>query len=252
MTPSADTSAIESRALTLPEQASAHLVNDQVTLDAAGAFLTNVIIPMRKEADSVFDPIIAVAHKSHATAIAGKRKVTDPIMQAESTMRRLINEFLAGQKRLTDEEAARKRQDAEELDRIESARLTRDHEELIEAKLQAADRDLADAPEFVRQSVTREILSTPAPKSDPVMTAPIIMQPSYTAPKGINTRETWDVEVTDLKALLASIVAGKNPASLIEPNMAVLKKLATALKDQFNVPGCRAFKNDGIAARGSR
>jgi len=73
------------------------------------------------------------------------------------------------------------------------------------------------------------------------------------APKveGVSYRETWGVEVDDLTALCAAVVAGDVPEDLVMPNMKRLREMAKAQKKTFNIPGCHAEAKKTIQVRGA-
>lgn len=69
---------------------------------------------------------------------------------------------------------------------------------------------------------------------------------------GVATRTTWRAEVADLRELVQACADGRQPLSLIEPNMVVINAQARALKHELRIPGVRAVPEEGIAARADR
>lgn len=87
--------------------------------------------------------------------------------------------------------------------------------------------------------------------------AEVAIAPATTieAPKaaGTHTRTAWKAEVADLGELIDFIAANRKarPELLqyVCAEMPVLNKLASALKDQFSVPGVRAVPQHSVVAR---
>lgn len=257
MTPS--TQALTEQALTLRQQADALAITDQDALDAAAAFVAEVIIPLRKEAEAVFDPICKAAHEAHRKATEGRAKVLEPIATAERTVRGSINRYLTEQERLRIAEQQRldaiaraERENAERQARDERENALREAEELVEAEIQTMEAagivvdDVKVAELMERGMGDIPLLSR---FREPI-TAPIVAR-SYVAPKGISTRETWKAEVIDLHQLAAH-VARTGQTGLISADMTALNRMAGALQKQFNIPGVRAVTVNGIAIRGKR
>lgn len=69
---------------------------------------------------------------------------------------------------------------------------------------------------------------------------------------GVATRTTWRAEVADLRELVQACADGRQPLSLLEPNMSILNAQARALKRELAIPGVRAVPEEGIAARAER
>lgn len=84
------------------------------------------------------------------------------------------------------------------------------------------------------------ILATPPP------TVPIIHMPTTTAmPATLSRKARWKAEIYDLPAFIRAVadkVPGL-PSNALEPNMAVLNKLAAALGAEMNFPGIRSVED---------
>lgn len=61
----------------------------------------------------------------------------------------------------------------------------------------------------------------------------------------VSDRRTWDVEVTDLKALIQAIVDGKIQTEAVEPNLRFLKSLVKA--GIREIPGCKVFEKVSLS-----
>lgn len=240
---------LESRALSLPDQARFIVVRDQATLDRAAAMLTEQIKPLRAEVAATFNPVIEAAHKSHKEALAAKARVETPLIEAESILKNSVSRFAQEQERIRQaeerrmrEEAARQQAEALRLQREEAERI---HAAEVEAELEALPLDIA--PEVVR-----EICERPAPEVEPMFAPAPVAQRTYTPVAGLSVRETWSAEVFDMRALARAIADGKQPVSLIDPNMAALNGMARSLKRALSIPGVRAVSKSGVAASGRR
>ncbi len=255
---------LEAEVMSIPNQARSIVIVDQATLHKAGAMLTEVIKPLRKEAADIFDPIIASAHRSHKDAIAGKAKVEKPLIEAEEILKRSMGGYMAEQERIRMAEEARLRQLAYEAEQealrvAEAARLAeekalneqieREHAEEIERQLNALP---ADAP----AEIVAELCNAPAPEpiriaaEIPIFAPVPTLAPRVAAPAGVSTVQRWRAEVTSLQLLCRAIADGKVPVHYVEANMTALNGLARANKQALNVPGVRAVPETTVSARG--
>ncbi len=218
---------IESKALSIPDEAKAIIVKDDESFQKAGRILL-VIKDIRKEINASFDPIITKAFAAHREACAQKKKVEAPLVEAEGIIKPRMAAY--------DDEQERKRREEEEKLRHEAIRKA-EEEQLADA-VSAEQSGMGDLAE--------SIIDGPA-------YVPTVVVPQKPAAKveGVSFRENWKAEVVDLKALLRAVVEGKVPANVIEPNMTVLNGLARSLKSQINYPGVRAVC-EKIAAAGRR
>lgn len=209
-----DAEEIETRALTIPEEAKAILIRDDESFQKAGRVLL-VIKDLRSQINASFDPIITKAYAAHKEAVGQKKKVEAPLIEAEGIIKPRLASY--------HEEQERKRREEEEKLRQEAIRKA-EEEQL---------RDAVSAEQSGMNDLSESILEGPA-------YVPIIVVPKTTASvAGVSFRDNWKAEVFDLKALLKAIVDGKVPSNVIEANMIVLNGLARSLKGQMNYPGVR-------------
>lgn len=256
---------LTTKALTLPEEAKGIVVTDQATLETAGKMLTERIKPLLKEADDVFDPIVKSAHKAHVDALAGKRKVTDPLLEAERILKTSIGAYWTEQERIrkAEEDRLRREQQEREAEELRQAELRRQEEEArINAEIQQQhaeeiERQLESLPVDTDASLIEEICNTPAP--EPVRVAPEmpVFAPSQTvvraaAPRGVGLGEDWCAEVTSLQLLCKAIGEGKVPEHYVQANMTALNQMARANRQSLNIPGVRAVSKPRVSARSSR
>ncbi len=249
-----------------PRVAEARLLKviDQVTLNAVAERLA-INKALQKEAGEIFDPVIAAAHDAHKKAIAGKKKVTDPLTQEEGILKLVCNTYLSEQERierarLEQERLAREAEErrllaeAEEtrkrLEQETNERIQREHAEEVERVAQELEASGASAQEVY------EVLETPAPApvsiplDIPVLpVAPVRQAPAIVTPKGMARRVTFKAEITNLTLLCRAIGEGKVPASYVDANMTKLNQRVRADEGKIDIPGVRAVEDSSISSR---
>jgi hypothetical protein len=216
---------IEQMAMSIPAHAKALKIIDAASYQRGGELIV-AIKGLRKQIDECFDPIVKKAHEAHKEAVAQKKKVEAPLVEAEGLLKPALAAWDTKQ---------------EELRRAEQRRLEE------EARKRAEDEQLAYAAQAERcgdKEAAQAILDAP------VEVAPVIMT---TAPKlaGVSYRETWSAQVTDMMALVKAVAAGQQPLSLLVVNIPGLNGMARALKGALNIPGVKAVCEKTVAA-GSR
>lgn len=188
---------------------------------AAGAWLRDAIVPMRKKIEGTFDPIIAKAHEAHKTAISKKKELLAPIEQAETIVKRAMADYHLQQER--------ERRRLEEEARAQANRIS---EELALEKALDAERrgDTAGAERAIesRPAVVVEVEKAPQ--------APVV--------SGISSRRTFRFEIVD---------PSKITAEFLVPDLAAIGKVVRAmgLQAEKMVGGIRVIEDASIAV-GSR
>lgn len=203
-----ETNEVETKALTIVDQAKAVKVMDSETYIQAGA-LWKTIGDMITEVKDTFDPICEAAHKAHKAATEKRAKYLNPLTQAQKDVKKLMSDYDAEQERIRLAEEARLRE------------LARKEEE--ERKLQEAiQAELEGDTETAEKIIQEEVVAPPVvvPKSTPKMAG----GPVY--------RTMWKFEVTDEKAV-------PDEYKMIDEQK--IGKIVTALKDKTNIPGIRAY-----------
>ena len=105
---------LETQVLTLPEQANLIKIVDEDSFKKSGDFLVT-IKKFRKEIDESYDPIIKKAHESHKEAVAQKKKIEAPLVQAESIIKKALSEYYAQIEKKRKEEEERLRLEAKKI-----------------------------------------------------------------------------------------------------------------------------------------
>lgn len=211
-----ETNEVESKALTIVDQAKAITVTDADTYTIAGNMWKD-LGDMMDKIDETFNPLIEAAHRSHKAALAKKAEFYNPLKEARTNIKKLMSDYDQKQERLRQEEQRR----------LE-----------VEARRQEEERRLQDAILAEELGETEE---ASAILEEPVQVAPVIV-PKATPklPGGPVYREVWSAQVTNIKALCKAVADGRVSKECVQANMPALNKMATALKRTMNIPGVQA------------
>lgn len=202
---------VETEAMSVPDQARAFVIasgDDMVLADTR--------LVMWKELESqiheAFDPIVEAAYKAHREATSQRKKYLDPIEEGRKILKPKMSAYIAEQERLR-QEATRK---AEE-----------------EARKQAEE-------DALNAAVTAEAMGAPdmaqAIIDQPVQyVAPVL--PKATPKTTTTFRTVYSAEVVDIKKLCKAVAEGRFPTDMILPNMTMLNKMASAMKESLNIDG---------------
>ena len=210
-----DQKEITERALSVPDRAKSIIIKSNDDFVKAGEILT-AIKSLRKEIDATFDPIITKAHEAHKEAIAQKKKVDAPLVEAEGIIKPRMAAWNAEQERLRREEEERLREIARKEE--EERRL----KEAIAAE-QSGNKDEAEA-----------ILETP------VQAPPVVVPKTTPKVAGVSFTKQWKFRITD---------PNKIPREYLTPDEVKIGGVVRALKDKANIPGVEVFSVDGVSGR---
>ena len=216
--------ALEEQALTWPDIATALLVTDAPSCEAAGGLLRD-IKTLRKEIGEFCDPVIEAGLKAHRSALAQKKKLEAPLLSAEKTIDATVGTYIAAERRKQREEEARLAAEQRKAD--EEARLA-------EAAL------LEEAGE---NEAAEEVIAAP------YVAPPPVVQSAVPKMEGVSTRETWSAEVVSLMVLVKAVAEGKAPIAAVEASMTALNGMARAQKGTMQIPGVRAVSKLGMSKR---
>ena len=157
---------------------------------------------LQAEADQTFDPIISKAFAAHKEALAQKKRITDPLTQAEGMLKRIMGAYAHEQAQL----------------RMEEERLLREQ----------AEREAAEERE--REIEAAEIAGASVEEVAVIVEAPLLRRPVVMAAppriNGVSSREIWKAEVTDLNALVKYIATRPEYLNMLQPNMTAINSLA--------------------------
>jgi hypothetical protein len=217
---------IETRALTVCQQAKAVRIETDEAMLEATAFLNEVINALIREGDELFDPMIASAYKTHQLAISTKRKAVGGLAEAKL----LIRNELARYAQVLDDRA-----------RAERLRMEREAQEAearrVERELEAVEAG-ASWPEDKAEEV-QAILEAPRP---------LVLPPQAPAMTVPGARDVYKCVVFNERLFYASIGDGRTPTSLAKPDQAALDRRASADKDGFKIPGCRVETSKAVSS----
>jgi len=248
-----ETEEVETKALTIVDQANAVKVIDAKTYTAAG-MLWKSIGDMIKEVKDTFDPICEAAHRAHKAATEKRSKYLDPLTSAQKSVKQLMAAWDAEQERIRKAEEERLRKIEEERiaaerkaaqERLEAERKAEEERLLAEA-VAAEERGDQETAEILTEAAanTSENLRQEAAAiaQEPVYVPPVVVPKAV--PKmagGPVYREVWAAEVIDIKALCLAVATGKASPECVSGNLVVLNKMAVALKATMNIAGVRSY-----------
>jgi ATP-dependent Clp protease ATP-binding subunit ClpA len=177
----------------------------------------------QKKLDTLRKSITRPIDAAKAAVMDLFRAPESKLNQAETSIKRAMVAFQQEQQRLRAEEQRKA---------DEAARKEREKLEAQAAKATASGK-VEKAEQLEQRAAT--------------VVAPVIQRE---APKvaGINTREVWKAECTDLKALVKAIAEGRAPLSLVIANDKVIGAQARSLKGDFVCDGIRVWSEQSIAA----
>lgn len=250
----------------LVTEATALVIDDQAGLDRAGELL-QVGKELIGQIDEKTEPSRKATHAAWVAVKDMQKGLKSPIESFMTIVRGKVQKFW-------DEEEARQK--------IEQDRLDREHrQQLVEEEAQRL-ADAAQADEFARNmrsdqfsavgdfNNAQRVLNGEEPileGDDPTAIPPAapaladipletaiarpgpVAQPAVTKPKGLSMPKRWVGEVTDLNALLAAIVAGDAPESLVTVEQKTLDALARSTKGALNYAGVTTKQVTGTSVR---
>jgi len=205
-----ETKEVETKAMSIVDQAKAVKVTDTATYTAAGSIWKS-IGDMIKEVKDTFDPICEAAHRAHKQAVEKRSKFLDPLTATQKSVKGLMSAYDADQEQI--------RQEAER----ELREIARKEEE---------ERQLAEALEAERNGDKEEM--------EVILEAPIYVPPVIvpkTTPKlqgGPVYRTIWQFRITD---------AQKIPRAYLMPDEVKIGGVVRALKEATNIPGVEAYSS---------
>ena len=220
-----ETEEVESKALSLLDQAKMVKIEDAKSYEVAG-FLWNTIGDVMKEVKETFDPIVDAAHKAHQKACDTRSKYFNPLQNSYKELKRLMGVWekeqdeirLAEQKRLDDINKK-----AEEDRLLQKA---------IEAEAEAKANGLT--PEEASQEAEAII-------NEPVYVPPVVLPKSTPKVQGVVFREIWKAQIVNLKELIGAVAEGRAPIQALKADEVFLGQQARSLKRALNLPGVKAY-----------
>lgn len=155
----------------------------------------------------------------------------DKIRLAEKTLRDEMKSRLAP----IDEAEARLKALMLAYDRAEQERIRKEREAALEEARKKAEEERASQVEALKMAGLDDVAEQVA-EVKPVVT---VETPKQEKVAGISYRMNYRSEVDDLSALVKAVAEGKAPITFVKPDEAVIGQFARAMKESFDVPGCR-------------
>ena len=230
---------------------------------AAGE-LRGAIKEMTDEVVSHHKPMVDAATISLQRAREARDKYLDPLKEADRALMDGRSRWAAEQERIEQEkrraeeekrraeaaEAARKLREQLEKERQAALERARQEEEArrlaaaeeaerrgaSEAEVQAALDAPVDMPSASDAMTTEEINAIVEAEQASLSTAPPV------AKEGPAVRYQYSAEVVDLYKLVKAVADGSAALTCVEANVPTLNRIAAAMKDGFQLPGCKLCK----------
>ena len=217
---------------TVVSQANQLTIESAEDYEMACSFLT-LIATRKKQVGDTFDPIVQKAHATWQEAIAQRKKFLDPLITAESDVKRKVADWR------TEQERIRK---AEE-DRVAA-----------EAKREAEERALAEAQQLEANGehelaaiVLEEAANAPAP----------VVVGMSTIPKqdGIAKKTTWKWrykggdQVAALRMIVKAAANDERLLAYLAFNETAVGATARAHKSMTRIPGIEVFPEESVSVR---
>ena len=170
---------VEQQALVIIEEARALAIKTDQDYEYGGAFLTR-IKGVRSQIKDVFEPIIKAAHAAHKEAVAQRKGVEAPMIEAEGIVKSSMATFYRAK---------------------EAERLAQEEEQRRQAREQAEKEALARAVELEDQGKAEEAEALiERPVAPVVVPAPAIQKPQAA---GVSVRKVWKFRMVNPAAVNA-------------------------------------------------
>ncbi len=226
---------------------------DQTSYEEAGTLLTVLIKPLIKEIHESCDPVCEATNKAHKAATGQRKKLLDPILEAEEVTKQKIG---AHEEKLEAERIAEQRRIEADQRRLEDAarakRETAEREarELAEAEaLEIAAALEAEGKHEEAEKVIAEPVEVYVPE-EPIAPPPVAAPPAQKV-KGVSSRKSYVGNVTDPMALLKGVLDGKIPKIVLKIDQGALNKAINAMGGQVDYPGVSVEVKRTISGRAS-
>lgn len=202
--------------------------------------LTVVETTEQAETATQYGRLLQTAAKETETFFKGVKSQIDdikkPILQAEKDDTGPYNTEKARLGGLLTAYQAVERRKREEEERVAREKAQAQAEE--DAIQRALDLAAAGESEAADAVLEEEVIA-----------APVVIPVSAPKPTGSVARKNYTIEVTDLKVLVAAVVAGQVPLMAISANEAFIAGLAKTMKEAFSMPGVKLVVTESTSFR---
>lgn len=217
----------------LPIVAQALIVETDEQLRLANDYLVGIRL-IRARINAFCDPNIALLHKGHQEAIAQKKALEGPVIEAEALIKSKMRPYMMEQerKRREAEEAARAEARKAELEKalIEAVRRRREQEALDAALKAEAEGRTAEAEKIIEETVEALPVIPETPK---------IIVPEKPKLEGTAVRHNWKFRIVNEAAI---------PREYLVPDYSKIGSTVRTMKDKTNIAGVEAYMEIDPAA----
>ena len=203
------------------------VVRSQRDSDDAGNLLVRVAAT-KKGIVEALAPAKSAAHAAHKAITALEARLIAPLDATRTSVQSAV---------IAWQQAERLRVQREQADLERVAR-----EQAEAAALEAA----LEAEALGDDETAAAIIEQPQAFA---VAAPIVAPPELA--RGVSMRTTWSCAVTDLRALLAHVLAHPECTGLVVADMQTLNALARAQKGHMSIPGVKVLATESLSVRGS-
>lgn len=216
------------------------LRNEYGAIVLASKKLTAIETAEQAEEATQYGRLLQTAAKETETFFKGVKSQIDdikkPVLQAEkddtgpyntekARLGGLLTAYQAEQRRLREIEEQKAREVAQK----------QAEEDAIQRALELAAAGESEAADAVLE--------------EPIIAAPVIIAASAPKPTGSVARKNYDIEITDLKALVAAVTAGQVPLMALVANESFIRSLAKSMKESFSMPGVKLVITESTSFR---
>lgn len=205
---------VESRMLTMNEQADALVIDSESTYRAASGFLLNVK-DLTREIISFFEPLKRSASDAHKKLCAAEKEKVSPLLDVERKVKTRMLEYEAAERRRKAEQEAKLREEARKIE--EESRLREATRLEAEGRTREAER-LIDAPIF---------------------TPPVTVAPPTPRVQGVKYVTTWKFRIIDESLI---------PRQFLAVDEKKIGAVVRAMRGEARVPGVEVYEDRTIAA----
>jgi hypothetical protein len=231
------TPVIEQKSQILVEKAIAMKVTSMADKEIAVSHL-RVLKLGQSRIGEIIGPFVATAYEAWKKNKARENELLKPLQDAEKILKGKVLQFDEIEEERIRVENRRLQKEAEEKARVEAERLKAEKEaQKVEVAESLTQQGFVEEAKEVMQQQTQ------------VSVAPVFYKTEAPKVEGASTRGKWKGEVTDIKLLLAEILAGRQPTTLIKIEQRELDALAKSWKDELTVPGVRVYCEKTLAIR---
>jgi hypothetical protein len=209
---------------TVPQQAAAQ----QTILELKGII---------KEAKGWFKSLKTPIDAVKALILKKEHEVLDPLETALTV--------------ISDRVIAFDRAQRAEADRLQNALEAKERKRLEAERIEEAAalaKQMARAKGVDKQELKQALVEL---KAEPIIVAPIVVQPKVATTAGLQTRLNWSAKVTNLKQLQTAIAAGNVPWDAVSVNQTFLNEWARTQKVEGELcPGVQCVAETSYVGRG--